>query len=667
MARHSGYDDFEIVLHAQDAGGYVSWARSPFGPAGGKFPLPFNDQERLEVLAAIRWQVLRSSSAWRVIERVHRPPEPAVAPPTEREVGAKLFASLFSGEVRDRFRESMAPVRDRRASRRHGVRLRLSFLPGEHFAPVATLPWELMLDDGVFLARDKRVPLVRSLAIGHAPDPAPARLPLQVLLIDSAPKDLGQLATRREGARIKKALRARSEIEVEVLTHPNAAKLRERLAKKDYQIVHFMGHGNKVGARGERFALYFEGADREAEAVTDEMIAEILKDIRDLRLVVLNSCWSGAVPLEQGEDPYAGVGAALLRREIPAAVAMQFPISDVAAIEFSGGFYASLAAGDPVEEAVTKGRLAILDQNGTSLEWVTPILFLPGDGQLFDFGTGRTARSGGGRPATAKARARAPERPLTLGVWSFPEPFLAIEKPDFVLDLRELFERGLIREHRLWQEEVFPRLREFLLRHRSPGRPIELDLAAHATLAFAAGYVLDTKSGLDMWMYQRGQVGKPVPWRAEAGPARPGPLWQDAEDLRPDPGVHDVALAIGVALDVLADVELYLRRSQTPVGRIVPMTLHPRPAPNGVENGLHGLQLAHDLGYRIRLRTLEERAATLHLFAAAPNGLLFFLGQLAKGFGRIQLYEHRHGAPEPGAYIPSLQLPLLEDVSAGRL
>ncbi len=661
MSKRS-YDEFEIEVRSVQGGGYEARVvRSPFGPADSPFHPPFDEAERSELLSTLERRVLRSSPAWRDAMRV-RKSAPKLSPRTEHDIGGKLFAALFAGQVRDRYRQSMAPVQDRRARSRHGLRLRLSFDPGEDFAPIATLPWELLLDDGVFLARDTRVPVVRSLTVRHAPDPAPARPPLRVLLIDSAPKGLDTLDTRKERMRIKKALRGRTDIAVDVFTHPDVRKLRRMVKKHPYQIVHFMGHGGRLENGRERFGLYFEGAQHEAEAVPGEFFAEFLKDVRDLRLVVLNSCWSGAVPPQPSKDPFTGVAVSLMLRDIPATVAMQFPISDRAAIEFSAAFYESLAAGEPVEEAVTEGRLAILADHRDSLEWTTPVLFLPGDGQLFDFSKSRGARSEGAGETTRSKRTPREEPPLQLSIWSFPDPFISIEKPDDLLDLRPYFDGRKIREHRLWQEEVFPQLREFLLRHKRPGRPIVLDFAAHSTLAFAAGYCLEAKSGLDIALYQKGQVGKPQLWRAEAGPARQGPLWNEEEDIWLGAEL-DVAMAVGVTWPVIDDVTHYLRDSGAAVGRVIPRSLYPKPNPTGVTDGLHALQLAHDISYRIRQRMPEERSATLHLFASAPNVLLFFLGQLGRAFGSIQLYEHLFGAKEQGAYLPSLQLPLPQDPS----
>ena len=73
------------------------------------------------------------------------------------------------------------------------------------------------------------------------------------------------------------------------------------------------------------------------------------------------------------------------------------------------------------------------------------------------------------------------------------------------------------------------------------------------------------------------------------------------------------------------------------------------------------MELAQKLTNIIRRRTREERKGTLHLFISAPNALLFYLGQLALGFGRVQLYEHNFRSGHVGAYRPSLYLPPAEN------
>ncbi len=78
------------------------------------------------------------------------------------------------------------------------------------------------------------------------------------------------------------------------------------------------------------------------------------------------------------------MAATLVRGGITAVAAMQYAITDPAAIAFSHGFYGAIARGRGVDEAVSSGRVAILGLSGRTLEWVTPVLYLRGrDSHLF--------------------------------------------------------------------------------------------------------------------------------------------------------------------------------------------------------------------------------------------------------------------------------------------
>src|SRR5204862_3225194 len=72
-------------------------------------------------------------------------------------------------------------------------------------------------------------------------------------------------------------------------------------------------------------------------------------------------------------------------RDIPAVVAMQFEISDAAAIVFASGFYQSIASGAPVDASLAAARLLILAERSDDIEWGTPVLFMRvPDGRIFD-------------------------------------------------------------------------------------------------------------------------------------------------------------------------------------------------------------------------------------------------------------------------------------------
>jgi hypothetical protein len=97
--------------------------------------------------------------------------------------------------------------------------------------------------------------------------------------------------------------------------------------------------------------------------------------------VVLNACEGART---SRTDPFAGAAQSLVQQGLAAVIAMQFEISDEAAITFSHEFYGALADGYPVDAALVEARKAIFAQEN-GLEWGTPVLYLRApDGRVFD-------------------------------------------------------------------------------------------------------------------------------------------------------------------------------------------------------------------------------------------------------------------------------------------
>ena len=73
----------------------------------------------------------------------------------------------------------------------------------------------------------------------------------------------------------------------------------------------------------------------------------------------------------------------LVQQDVTAVVAMQFPISDTAAVAFTSSFYGAVSGGIPLDQAATWARKALLVSHPG--EWATPVLFLRApDGRVFD-------------------------------------------------------------------------------------------------------------------------------------------------------------------------------------------------------------------------------------------------------------------------------------------
>lgn len=571
------------------------------------------------------------------------------------EVGRRLFESLFHGKVAAALEKSL----DHLAAKGRGLRLRLAFEGDDpKLIALRALPWELLLrvEHHDFLTRQRIFALARFVELNRFFPPPEVDSTLRVLVVSSAPSTEKPLDLGAELEAIRDSLDAPS-FEVEVLEHPGILDLRPALLRKKWHVLHFMGHGRFEEREGQGYVV-FENKDGSSDRVTATNLAENLKGLEALRLVVLNSCSGGAWPRREGQDPFSSIAPALLRAGVPAVVATQFRISDDSAIEFSKAFYQRLAAGDAVETAVAEGRLAIYNSEPDSCEWVTPVLFLATrEGGILDFGDPHPPAPS---PGTGEGETYSPPRPLRLGIRSFAGPgslAMSMDKEtDRMLALDEFFEGRSIRAEELWRTEVFPRVQAFLMNAASERGPVEMTLAAHASIAFAAGYCLGTKSSLDVSIRQGGRAREQL-WHGESLSLPEEPLWREERSRPGDPDATDTALAVSISRDVLADVKAYQKNSGLTVRRILTASLLSGPGSEGVRDGAHALQLAQSLAWKIQSRAPEERNGVLHLFASAPNGLLFFLGQLCRGLGRIQLYEHDFDSPKAGAYQPSILLP----------
>ncbi len=389
------YQDFAIRIEPAKDGGYFAQVLSSSG-GGARTPiaLPFPPDRLPALLRSLEYQVRRSGPG---LGRDLKPPPDPVAATTPRAFGGALYDALFSGGVRDAYQRSLE-----RAERdaHTGLRIRLVIDPelaGNQ--TVNSLPWELLYqrEANRFLSHGHLTPVVRRLQVPFPVDPVarPVERPLRVLVVLSNPRAWPPLDLDRERRNIEAAC-AGAGHEVMVLEKPTLAKLRSRLRDRQPHILHFMGHGT-FDDRTHEGQLVLETEAGDAAPVTGEQLAVTLQDIRSIRMALLVACDSARHPRHHGVDPYSGVAASLIRGGLGAVAAMQFPISDRAAIAFSGAFYASLAAGDLVDAAVADARQAIYSDNHSSYEWATPVLFLRVDDVFPIPPDGTEQTSGGGR------------------------------------------------------------------------------------------------------------------------------------------------------------------------------------------------------------------------------------------------------------------------------
>jgi hypothetical protein len=297
--------------------------------------------------------------------------------------GERLFKAVFKDEVSGCLKSCLDQARQRKARLR--IRLNLTEVP-----ELGCLPWEFLRNPRIqhFYSRFTETPMVRYLEYGSPRNCLAVKPPLRMLVILSSPSDYPPLELEAEYEKLKAELVPLTKQNLLTIQKLPAAttkalldELLEGLRHNPFHIIHFMGHGEFDSDTGKGY-LVFEDEDKRATKISGEAMGNILRDHDTLRLAVINACEGARI---SEEDSYAGTAQGLLNHgNVPAVVAMQFPVTDKSAIDFASQFYKAIAAGYPVEAALSEGRKAIsLDED--SVEWGSPVLYMRSrDGQLFD-------------------------------------------------------------------------------------------------------------------------------------------------------------------------------------------------------------------------------------------------------------------------------------------
>ena len=252
------------------------------------------------------------------------------------------------------------------------------------------------------------------------------------------------------------------------------------------------------------------------------------------------------------------------------------------------------------------------------------------------------------------------ERPRVYGVKSFEHSFDRLEERcDDVLDLVPIFDERYIRSDGDWEADLYPKIQAFLEMAARGQARLRLVLDAHATLAFAAGSVLNMKSGRYVQLEQR-TLGTRV-WAADDVPRDPewSELHESIHDIASDR--VDLAVALGITHDIFGHVRQYVEAHLHSVGRLLSLEPTSGPGAQVVAAGRHAfdlVQAAKEAVRRTKLRGAQPE--TTHVFIAAPNAVTFFLGQQQRVLGRVRLYEFDFDGGRGGSYSGSLTLPVRE-------
>lgn len=255
------------------------------------------------------------------------------------------------------------------------------------------------------------------------------------------------------------------------------------------------------------------------------------------------------------------------------------------------------------------------------------------------------------------ARECSPKR-IPIAVISFIGGAAEIEKEaECCLSFLDKFELRELKVEYNWNADIYKPLADFLLKNTNSKNAYQLFLNAHTSIAFAAGRILNSKSGISICPVQKTASNGMVLWDVKPEKERDDCNWEIV-DKKIMAGRVDCALIINVTHNITDQVIEFIQNRNLPVGRLISCIPKERGASSiSIKDGTHAFLLADDLHEVVAKRSIMERqTATMHIFISAPNGFTFFLGQKSAGFGKCVLYEYDFEQRNSCSYSQSISI-----------
>jgi CHAT domain len=229
MAEAISYLDFDLLIRRTEGGYQAQILSSPAGQASSNFPAPLSDLELENFL-------LRLGRPRRGTRRIG-----STEMESAKELGRRLYEAVFSGEVRACWRSSLTDAEAQGV----GLRLRLHI---EGAGEISELPWEYLYNASLnrFLSLSEYTPLVRYLDLPERIRPLAVTTQLEILVMISSPTDYPGLDVESEWSRLNHALERlidRGLVRLERLPEARLSVLQRALRRRQYHVLHFVGHG----------------------------------------------------------------------------------------------------------------------------------------------------------------------------------------------------------------------------------------------------------------------------------------------------------------------------------------------------------------------------------------------------------------------------------------
>ncbi|NES03855.1 MAG: CHAT domain-containing protein [Okeania sp. SIO2F4] len=297
-----------------------------------------------------------------------------VVSPSLVALGQEMYQELF----KDTLRDSWSCAQGIAHNRGEVLQLRL----GTKDRRISSLPWEVLHvadrplatgTDIVFSRYQPNTCLRKSTRILTPEEP------LKILMAIAAPTDKDSLQLEKEYEALQEELQKNSgatQIHLDILRQPGREELTQKLEQGRYQVFHYAGHST-WGISGGEISLV-SNITGLTESLSGKDLAGLLVN-NGIQMAVFNSC-RGAYnhvvhPTDEGAE--INLAEAMVKRGLPAVLAMAERIPDEVSLILTRLFYRNLNQGYPIDLSLNRARQGLISAYGShELYWALPVVYL---------------------------------------------------------------------------------------------------------------------------------------------------------------------------------------------------------------------------------------------------------------------------------------------------
>jgi tetratricopeptide (TPR) repeat protein len=234
---------------------------------------------------------------------------------------------------------------------------------------VLQAPWELLADDGGYLAVDTLLRFAPARRLGPAQAAAkPDDYRLGIAFMAAAPEGVAELDYEAEESAILRAAREGVDLYVEDSGDPEELGYRLSALEAPLPVLHLSCHGHNAWRVNGQLqpVLMLENPQGDRRPTTAADLLDALGSYKP-RLLMLSACLSAAVGEPGNTELVAdSLASALVRAGLPAVLGWDGSVADVAATRFAQELYERLGQRQPIAEAAAGARRALLSATAAS-------------------------------------------------------------------------------------------------------------------------------------------------------------------------------------------------------------------------------------------------------------------------------------------------------------